>query len=393
MTGVGTILGMCFSSERKTIPVQRELVLLVMLWSVMGISTLFALYPAKSLEAYTNISKIFLMIVITCILINTETKLRSLIRVIGMSIGFYGLKGGFFAVTSGGEYIVFGPESTFLYANNTIGLALAMNIPILLYLLKQEQSAWLRGIIRAMVIFSYPAIVCTYSRAAWIGMVVATALNLLKSRNKSITVGAAAIVILIVVTVMPQIAPNTLVQRYDDLVNYDEEASAQSRIWNWEFCKRVGFAHPFTGGGFDFYSLEAYNKYYPEFQQRWPGKVWSCHSMWLTVLGEQGMIGAVIWLLLIACCMMSLTQFRLDALSAREGKSLIDFVDMVRSSFVTYFVVGTFLDAAYFDLFYYLVAFVVVQKGIIAATAKNTTRMDKSRDTGLLETVSQLQRA
>src|SRR5262249_22566302 len=181
---VSTFLGMCFSSERKTIPWTRELHLLVLLWISMGISTWFALEPDKAAEQYLNISKIFLMIVISCALINSEAKLNSLIRVIGLSLGFYGLKGGIFSVTSGGAFMVFGPERTFLYANNSIGLALAMNIPILLYLIKQEQSARLRLLIGAMIIFSYPAIVCTYSRGAWIGAGVATLLSVLRSQKK-----------------------------------------------------------------------------------------------------------------------------------------------------------------------------------------------------------------
>jgi probable O-glycosylation ligase (exosortase A-associated) len=387
---VSTLLGICFSSERKTMPGQRELLLLVLLWIFMGISTLFALEPDKASEQYLNISKIFSMIVITCVLINTEAKLRSLIRVIGLSLGFYGLKGGVFAVASGGALVVFGPESTFLYANNSIGLALAMNIPILLYLLKREQSSWLRFLIRAMVIFSYPAIICTYSRGAWIGMGVATLLSVLQSRKKFIAVGAATLVTMLLVAILPQVTPDRLKHRYDDLIDYDEEDSAQSRFWNWEFCKRVGFARPFTGGGFDFYKLETYARYYPEFQERWPGKVWSCHSMWLTVFGEQGVIGSVIWLSLLACCMRSLKRFGLNAVSAGEKQSRLDFVNMVKSSMVTYFVVGTFLDAAYFDLFYYFIAFVVIQKGIIAATAKDAAWTKTARDTGLLEPASQL---
>jgi probable O-glycosylation ligase (exosortase A-associated) len=316
-----------------------------------------------------------------------------LIRVIGLSLGFYGLKGGIFALASGGGMMVFGPQDSFLYANNSIGLALAMNIPILQYLIKQEPSARLRWLIKAMLLFSYPAIVCTYSRGAWIGMVAATALSVIKSRNKFLMIGVTGIVTMVLVTVVPKIAPENLVHRYDDLVNYDQEVSAQSRFWNWEFCKRVGLARPLVGGGFNFYAIETYEKFYPEFLARWPGKVWSCHSMWLTVLGEQGIPGTVIWVSLIVSCMISLTQMRLKARGSPDEKYMVDFADMIKSSMVTYFVVGTFLDAAYFDLFYYFVAFVVVQKGIIANAAKSTHRLVAPLGVGLVGQTRNQQRA
>src|SRR5437773_9564034 len=160
IVAVSTILGMFISSERKTFPAQRELAFLVLLWAFMAFSTFFALYPDNALEAYIYVSKVFLMVVVTAVLINSREKLHSLIRVIGLSLGFYGLKGGIFALASGGGMMVFGPQDSFLYANNSIGLALVMNIPILLYLIKQEPSARLRWLIKAMLLFSYPAIVC-----------------------------------------------------------------------------------------------------------------------------------------------------------------------------------------------------------------------------------------
>lgn len=392
VAAISTIVGMFISSERKVFPAQREIALLILFWGFMAFSTWFALYPDDALESYIYVSKVFLMIVVTTILINSKDKLHSLIRVIGLSLGFYGLKGGVFALASGGSMMVFGPDNSFLSANNSIGLALAMNIPILLYLIKQEASARLRWLIKAMLVFSYPAIVCTYSRGAWMGMVAATALSVIKSRNKFLMIGVTGVLTMFLVTIVPKIAPENLVHRYDDLVNYDKEDSAQSRFWNWEFCKRVGLGRP-LGGGFNFYNLEVYEQFYPEFQARWPGKVWSCHSMWLTILGEQGILGTIIWVSLIASCMISLARMSMKSRGSSDEKYLIDFTDMIKSSMVTYFVVGTFLDAAYFDLFYYFVAFVVIQKGILARTVKSTDPAIVRRDLGLAGETRNHQRA
>lgn len=363
---ISTILGMFLSRERNRLPLQRETILLILLWVSFAVSTLFALYPADAFERFVKMSKILLMVVVAMAVINSEERLHAFIRIIGFSLGFYGIKGGLFAILSGGGFLVYGPEISFLAANNSIGLALAMNIPMLLYLLKNEELAWVRWIVRAMLLFSYPAIICTYSRGAWLGLVMVTALSVLNSRRKFLVVPLAGALAVVLQSVVPEITPNRLAQRYDSLVNYEEDSSAQSRFWNWEFCKRVGLARPLTGGGFNFYTLESYARFYPEFMERWPGKVWSCHSTWLTIFGEHGFPGAILWLLLVSCCLLSLRQIWAYG-GMTPGKSQYAFfADMAQSSIVTYLVIGTFLDAAYFDLFYYFVCFVVVTKGIMA---------------------------
>jgi probable O-glycosylation ligase (exosortase A-associated) len=302
---------------------------------------------------------------LTTVIINTEDRLHSLIRVIGFSLGFYGFKGGLFAVASGGGYIVYGPADSFLEANNSIGLALAMNIPVLFYLLKREQQTWIRWTLRAMLLFSYPAIVCTYSRGAWLGMVMVTILNVLKSKQKFIMVAVAGVSVVILQAFLPQIAPERLVNRYEQLVEYKDESSAESRFWNWEFCRRIGMARPLTGGGFNFTSIENYARYYPEFLQRWPGTQWTCHSTWLSIFGEHGVPGAILWLALLLCCFLSLRRIRAYGRAAPERTAYVQYAEMIQSSMIAFLVVGTFLDAAYFDFFYYLVALIVIQKEVM----------------------------
>lgn len=43
------------------------------------------------------------------------------------------------------------------------------------------------------------------------------------------------------------------------------------------------------------------------------------------------------------------------------------YADSIQASFVAFIVVGTFLDAAYFDMYYYLVAMVVIARAIVLA--------------------------
>jgi probable O-glycosylation ligase (exosortase A-associated) len=335
------------------------------------VSTWGALYPEDALEKLIGVSKIFLMIGIATLIINSDEKLYSLIRIIGYTLGFFALKAGLFAIRSGGTELVYGPEISFLSANNSIGLALGMSMPILAYLIKTERARWVKWMGKAMFLMSIPAIVFTFSRGAWLGLVMAVALTALKSKRKFVAVGVVGILVVLLQAIVPMIAPDRLVKRYDDLVNYENEGSAQSRFWNWEFCRRVGFARPMIGGGFDFYRLETYARFYPEFSVRYPGKVWSCHNSFLSVFGEHGVPGAVVWSWLIGLTFINLRRLRLYARQSLGPPNLKDFADMVQGSLVVFFVVGSFIDAAYFDMFYYLLAFVIIQKGLVARMIEN----------------------
>src|SRR5262249_14878477 len=141
----------------------------------------------------------------------------------------------------------------------------------------------------------------------------------------------------------------------------------------------------------DFYSLESYAKFYPEFQERWPGKVWSCHSMFLTIFGEHGAVGAAIWVALLVSVLLRLRSLRLYG-RLNHQQSLIDFVDMAQGALVAYFVVGVFLDAAYFEIFYYLIGFVIIQQALISsALSVNRDAFARGQISGNLTIKSQKQ--
>ena len=267
--------------------------------------------------------------------------------------------------------MILGPEGSFLEANNSIGLALAMNVPLLYYLSRTEARPWLRKVIIVMFWGSFPAVICTYSRGAWLGLAVATVLLFLRMKHRFLVGAALGLLAIIGASALPLIIPQRLSNRYDQLVNYEEDDSAESRFWNWEFCRRVGMARPLTGGGFNFSTKATHAEYYPEFLERWPEKNWSCHSTWLSIFGDHGFPGFLLWILLLFSCFSTLRRLRSYGNTRPENSWLSLYADAIQTAFVAYMVVGTFLDAAYFDMFYYLVAMVIVAKEIVYAASQD----------------------
>src|SRR5688500_863863 len=184
MVAIATLAGLLATKEKYPLPGMREVYLLVLFSLVMFVSTLFAYYPEPAWEQFDKVWKILLMTFVTIILFQDPKKLRALVWVIALSIGFYGLKGGIFTIKTGGAQMVLGPEGTFLEGNTEIGLALNMVLPFLVFLRRVTRNNWLRTFLLVVSGFTVIAILGTYPRGAFLGLVVVTTLIFLKSRTK-----------------------------------------------------------------------------------------------------------------------------------------------------------------------------------------------------------------
>src|SRR4029434_4983951 len=91
---LGTLVGFVFWREKGTFPQQREFYLLLALWAMYGVSTIFAMEPQNAYLHLALVSKILLMVCISIFLINTRERVLLLMKVIALSLGFHGLKAG-----------------------------------------------------------------------------------------------------------------------------------------------------------------------------------------------------------------------------------------------------------------------------------------------------------
>src|SRR6185295_7880500 len=108
MAMLATMLGLIFTSERKPIPRTIEVFLLGALWLWFVITTIFAFYPDDAAAHLLKVSKILFGIVLSMVLLQEARKVRALVWVIALSIGFYGFKGGVWAILTGGGNRVLG---------------------------------------------------------------------------------------------------------------------------------------------------------------------------------------------------------------------------------------------------------------------------------------------
>lgn len=362
---VCTIIGVMFNREAKTIPLEKETILLVLLWALFGVSTVFAIEQEAASRQYLLVTKILFMVLLSTTLIRSEENLHALFRVIGLALGVYAIKGGVWFFRTGGEGTVEAPEGGFLSANNSLGVALVMNLAFLYYLVKAEDNPWLRRLFQLMFWLSYPAILGTYSRGAWLGAGAVSVLLFLRVKHKFALIAASVVLFVVISPWFSGMGSERLQQRAGTLQNMEAENSAQQRLDSWTYCFRVGLQSPVFGGGFDFHSRSTIEKYYPEILDRWEGKVWSCHSSWFTLWSEHGIPGFLVWLALLMSSLATVKSLKYKLRTVPKDSNLHLWPALLQGSIVGYLVSATFVDFAYFDLFFQIVAAIVILSGIL----------------------------
>jgi len=79
--------------------------------------------------------------------------------------------------------------------------------------------------------------------------------------------------------------------------------------------------------------------------------------------------------------MLSLRKIRAYARSHTGAAWFVEFDQMLLGAFLGYMVSGTFLDVAYFDLFYQLVAAVIIAKELLMKAISVPKTIPTSRST------------
>ncbi|HET9952721.1 MAG TPA: putative O-glycosylation ligase, exosortase A system-associated, partial [Candidatus Eisenbacteria bacterium] len=348
-----TVAGMLFSRDRRSIPFTRETFLLLSFWVVCGLSTLWAaFYPAEAWTQFVKVSKIWIATYLTMMLFWEREKIHALLLVIALSLGFFGLKGGIWALATGAANQVLGPPGTFISGNTEIGLALNMTLPLLLFLRREEPRWWLRHLLLLMFVFSIVASLITYSRGALLGLIAVLIVLFWNSRAKWLVI----LVIAIGLPVTVQFLPPAWFQKMSTMKTYEEDASAMGRIHAWTIAYRIALDRPILGAGFRPFTAETAERYLPEV----PPLGTDAHNIFFQVLAEHGITGLLLFAALLASTMASLRTTVRRGRRRQETAWMSNYAQMIEASFIAYLVSGFFLSLSYFDLVYHLIAIAVI---------------------------------
>jgi len=355
LVAIALILALVFSKEPKRLPITPVTVVWLLFLFWMCISTVFALYPEDAQLQLIKVLKIQLIAFLTMMIMTTKERLNMLVWVIFLSIGFFGIKGGIFTILSGGSYRVWGPPGSYIEGNNELALATLMVVPLAFYLRKTVENKWLKLILLGCMVLMVISSIGSQSRGALLAALALGFYMWMKSSSKIITGVAAVSVGIALFSFMPQ----NWHDRMSTIETYEEDRSALGRINAWTMATNMSL-HRLTGGGYEIWRAEIFAVHSPE-----PEYIHDAHSIYFEVLGEQGIPGLGLFLLLWFLGFRTGNWIVKKTKGIDELASLGDLAKMLQVSMIAYAVGGAFLGLAYFDLPYHLLGIMVICKVIV----------------------------
>lgn len=357
---ITTLIALFLSKDRKPIPWNMGLVLMLLLFAYTTLTSFYAWAPIAAWDYWGTVGKIFVMTLVMAMLIHGRQKIQILLLVVALSIGIFGLKGGILAVITGGSHRVWGPgEGTFISDNNFMGLAMVMVLPLLILLARNQNRKWFRIGLQATAFFTVVAIIFTYSRGALLGLLVVLPLIFLRSKRKFWVI----LLIVPLLLIGKEFMPASYFERAGTIETYEADESAMQRIRSWMVAWNIAVDQPLLGAGYNFEASgnkERWFSYVPPEYLSYGTKVFVAHSSYFQVLGQHGFVGFAIYVLLIFYVLFRLQRIK-TTLRTVEGKVWIaDVASAIQIAVIGYMVSGAFLNAAYFDLLYLYVGLTAV---------------------------------
>ena len=372
VVGVVTLAALLITQDRRPLPVTREVIILGLFVAYVTMTSYFAVNPSGAWDFWQHLMKILIVTVITPMLIYGERRIVWLLLVITFSIAFYGFKGGIFAVMTGGNHMVLGPAGSFLSGNTYIGLAMLMVLPLILASARMFHRGWVDLGVPLVQRFSLPigwgiygvfwltaiAILATYSRGAFVGVLAIAPFLFWHMRRKWLLIALA----FIAVSVVGITAPERLTERWQTIENYEEDTSAMQRIQSWGVSWNMATERPLTGMGFRFGGM-GYPWWisYANFEGHWQ-HILSPHSIYFGVMAQHGFGGLAVFLLLMGFTFLTLNRIRRTAMRETGQLWLAEYAWAIQVGLIGYAVAGIFLDVAYFSLFYAFIALAVIMR-------------------------------
>ncbi len=221
------------------------------------ISTWTSVAPVWSWNWWTEFAKVLVIGYLIIIHTTTERRLRTLLIVIALSLGFEAAKQGWaqFILNPGAANNNTNPA---FGDNNGVALAMFMLVPILAALGATSPRWAARGMFWLLTVGVVFRGITTYSRGGFLSAGALAVVSLIRSKHRVRVLAAIVLVSALILPVMPQEFWNRMETITTAEDNPDE--SAAGRLYFWRVGMSMAQARPLTGVGFNAYS-RAYNDF------------------------------------------------------------------------------------------------------------------------------------
>lgn len=352
IAALSTLIGFVFAKDRDS-PFKAPAVALFLLFTAwVTLSWQMGLNPSAQFSQWDKIMKVNFMVIVCLMLFRSKEQIFVLAWVLTLSVGLLSIKGGLFTVAYAGSYRVWGPPGSWIAGSNEFAVATIMVIPLMRFLQLQVTNKWIgRALIAAMLLCAASAL-GSQSRGALLAIIAMSTVLWWRGQNR-VRNGVLFLVIgLAGVAAMPE----NWSRRMDTIETYDEDASAMGRISAWWVSFNLAKSH-FFGVGFSIANPDIFMSHSP-YGMQFGTPV--AHSIWFQVMGHHGFVGLLIFLAIWLSAWITAQGLRTQARHNPSIKWVGDLGAMAQVSLVGYWAGGTFLQLAYYDFPYYVMAIVAI---------------------------------
>ena len=246
----------------------------------------------------------------------------------------------------------------FFKEHTSWGAVLAMYFPVSMYFALRKGDWGLKSIAWFLFLVMLAATILSYTRAAWVSLIVAGGAWLiikLKIKWPILALGGAAVVLILLANlslIEQQFQSNTSVSSDDlgehvsSISNVSTDASNMERINRWKSAMRMFAERPIVGWGPGTYMFS-----YAPFQKPWEktiistnaGDMGNAHSEYIGPLAESGVLGLVSVLILFITILVYGFKVFHETPTGRE-KELVLMALLGLITYMTHGVLNNFLD-------------------------------------------------
>jgi probable O-glycosylation ligase (exosortase A-associated) len=330
------------------------------LWAWWVVTTLTALDRPTAIDALNQISKIFLVCLVTTGLCDNRRNLHWVIVAICGSLAFHGMKYGVHGIVTGGQAIN-QPIGGMMSGNNENAIAFDIALPFLVYLGFEDKAKWRKLCWWGAAGLTAMAVIFSYSRGGFVGMAAAAVVMIwrTKARIPALFIGAPSLVGLFLL-----LAPTAHVERMMGIrAAATTDLSVLMRFQAWGVAKEITKAHPIVGIGPKNFLGEAHRFPHPiDFPKM------EIHNTYWEFLASSGIPGLLLYVGLVLAAFVVTTRVIRDV--NRSGDARLSWCGSMakatQAAMASFLVASTFGSLMHFDMMYHLCAIAACVPAVLA---------------------------
>jgi len=244
LVAITTMVSLPLNQESKDYYFDSMAVFLSLFAVAVTVSWFTALVPGPSNdEIYQKILKELVLYYMITVVMMSRQRIHSVLIAIVLSIGFFSIREGLiFALTAGGHKIV---GSGAIGDNNALATVMLMIIPILYYLYTYSALGLIRIFFAMAIALGGIAVVGTYSRGGFLGMLVAGLFMFKNSRNK----WSMGLLVITAGVLVYYLGPEDWFERLNTINAAGEDSSFMGRVGAWKMSILIALDRPLTDAG------------------------------------------------------------------------------------------------------------------------------------------------